>query len=269
MPITKATKALASVRLLLQLALIGLHLLSAAIQVALIFPWARPAWREHLKRTWSYQLLRRLKIRVELGSTAQLHGLLVCNHISFIDIFVINTLLPSRFVSKDDVASWPLIGWLSRCNGTLFIERGSSRAANRTLSAMRDALSTGDRIAIFPEGTSTAGDRVLPFHGALLQSAIDAAVPVHALLLTYIDKTGEYSSAPAYIDDIRLIDCLIATLRTGGLTARLSVAATFQPPHADRRALAHQAHQTIASHLRQEQRDTRMQNNRNTTAINQ
>jgi 1-acyl-sn-glycerol-3-phosphate acyltransferase len=234
-----------------RLPLIGLHLLSAAVQVALIFPWATPAWRQRLKRIWSHQLLRLLGIRVKFQGTATPDGLLVSNHISFIDIFVINTVLPSRFVSKDDVAGWPLIGWLSRLNGTLFIERGSSRAANRMLSMMRDALGTGDRVAIFPEGTSTTGDRVLPFHGALLQSAIDAAVPVHALLLTYSDAAGHHTTAPAYVDDISVLDCLIATLRSGGLTASLTLVASFRPPHSDRRQLAHQAHQAIAGGLRQ------------------
>ena len=253
-----------------RLPLVGLHLLYAALQVALIFPWATTAWRQRLRRAWSDQLLRLLGIRVKFQATPNLTGLLVCNHISFIDIFVINAVLPSRFVSKDDVAGWPLIGWLSRLNGTLFIERGSSRAASRTLNTMRDALSAGDRVAIFPEGTSTAGDRVLPFHGALLQSAIDAAVPVHALLLTYVDAAGRHSIAPAYIDEISVLDCLITILRSGGLTAHLTLVSSFPPPHADRRQLAHQAHQAIAGGLRQQHNvEPTMQTNRNTLAIKQ
>jgi 1-acyl-sn-glycerol-3-phosphate acyltransferase len=238
---------------IVRLPLVGLHLLVAALQVAVIFPWATTAWRQRLRRIWSYQLLRLLGIRVDFQAPPTLDGLLVCNHISFIDIFVINAVLPSSFVSKDDVARWPLIGWLSRRNDTLFIERGSSRAANRTLSAMRDALSAGDRLAIFPEGTSTVGDRVLPFHAALMQSAIDAEVPVHALLLTYADANGRHATAPAYIDDISVLDCLIATLRSGGLRAQLTLVTSFQAPHPERRDLARTVHQAIAGGLQQRQ----------------
>lgn len=233
---------------------VGLHLLYGALQVALLYPLAGASRRQRLRRRWSQGLLGVLRIRIEgaEGIPPGLEGgLLVANHISFVDIFLINALLPSAFVAKSEVASWPLIGWLARRNDTVFIKRGNRNAAQHAREHMLSALDNGQRLAIFPEGTTTAGDRVLPFHGALFQGAIDAAIPVHALALSYHDSNGMRSAAPAYIDDLTLIDCLRAILRTRGLVARVHCAASFRPPLPDRRHLAHRAHQAIAGALAQ------------------
>lgn len=240
-----------SLPILLRLLRVGLHLLYGALQAALLFRLADAARRQRLTRRWSRQLLALLGIRVDAGAgLARIdRGLLVANHISFIDVFVINALLPAAFVAKSEVAAWPLIGWLSRHTGTVFIERGSRRAAHRTHRHMLEALRDGRRLAIFPEGTTTVGDRLLPFHAALLQSAIDAAVPVHALALGYHCADGARSEAPAYIDDISLLECLVSVLSTDGLVARVTLAASFVPPLADRRHLAHRAHQAVAAAL--------------------
>lgn len=235
----------------LRLLLIGLHLAHGALQAGLLFPLVGAPGRRRLTRAWSRQLLALLGIRVEAGSDlAGIDaGLLAGNHISFIDIFVINAVLPSAFVAKSDVRRWPLIGWLCRRSGTVFIERGSRKAAHQAHGQMLAALAAGQRLAIFPEGTTTAGDRLLPFHAALFQSAIDAAVPVHALALSYRGRDGAPSAAAAYIDEISLIDCLISVLEAGGLVARVELAASYAPPLADRRHLAHHARQAVAMAL--------------------
>ena len=235
----------------LRLLLVGLHLLYGALQAGLLFRLVSAPWRQRLKRTWSRQLLVLLGIRVESAADpARIEsGLMVANHISFIDIFVINALLPSAFVAKSDVAQWPLIGWFARHADTVFIERGSRKAAHCTRQQMLAALGAGRRLAIFPEGTTTSGDRVLPFHAALFQSAIDAAVPVHVLALSYRDAGGARSGAPAYIDEISLIGCLISVLEAGGLVARVELAATYHPPLADRRHLAYHARQAVTTAL--------------------
>jgi 1-acyl-sn-glycerol-3-phosphate acyltransferase len=235
----------------LRLLLIGLHLAHGALQAGLLFPLVGGNWRRRLTRAWSRQLLVLLGIRVETeGDLAGIAtGLLAGNHISFIDIFVINAVLPSAFVAKSDVRQWPLIGWLCQCSNTVFIERGSRKAAHQTHRQMLAALASGQRLAIFPEGTTTAGDRLLPFHAALFQSAIDAAVPVHAIALGYRGADGARSAVPAYIDEISLIDCLVSVLEARGLVARVTLAASFAPPLADRRHLAHHAHQAVATAL--------------------
>ncbi len=243
---------LPSIRCGPRLLLIGLHLLSAVIQVALLFPFCGTPRRLRLRRTWSRQLLALLGIRVEPVADPRTRiegGLLVGNHISFIDIYVINALFPCGFVAKSEVAAWPLIGWLSRHNDTVFMERGSLKAAHRTHRHIREALGAGHNVAIFPEGTTTNGDQPLPFHAALFQSAIDAAVPVHAIAISYHDASGAPSKAPAYIDDMSLMDCMVSTLSAGGLVARVALVRTFSPPLAPRRDLARLSHQAIATAL--------------------
>ena len=240
-----------SLRSGLRLLLIGLHLAQGAVQAGLLFPLAGDTGRRRLTRAWSRQLLALLGIRVDGGGElAGIEGgLLAANHISFIDIFVINALLPSTFVAKSDVRQWPLIGWLCQRAGTVFIERGNRKAAHQAHGQMLEALAAGQRLAIFPEGTTTAGDRLLPFHAALFQSAIDAAVPVHVIALSYVGADGTRSAAPAYIDEISLLDCLVAVLEAGGLVARIELASAYAPPLADRRHLAHCAHQAVAAAL--------------------
>ena len=235
-----------------RLLLVGLHLLSGVLQVALLFPLGGAPWRQSLRRLWSHQLLTLLGIRIESVGDALAGiegGLVVGNHISFIDIYAINALLPCGFVSKSEVARWPLIGWLSLHNDTVFIERGSRKAAHRTHHTMLTALAAGRRVAIFPEGTTTAGDKVLPFHAALFQSAIDAAVPVHALAISYHDADGARSRAPAYIDDMSLVECMVTVMQAGGLVARVRLAKSLAPPLANRRELAQRAHQAVATAL--------------------
>ena len=236
----------------LRLLLVALHLIYGAVLVALLFRLGGVPWRQRLKRIWSRQLLVLLGIQVESDESDVFRidsGLLVGNHISFIDIFVINALLPSGFVAKSEVAQWPLIGWLCRHNNTVFIERGSRKAAHRTHLHMLAALDASQRLAIFPEGTSSAGDTLLPFHAALFQSAIDAAVPVHALALSYHGADGLRCRAPAYIDDISLVSCMMNVLRTRQLVARVALADSFAPPLAQRRPLAHAAHHAVATAL--------------------
>lgn len=176
-------------------------------------------------------------------------GMLVANHISWLDIFVINALAPAAFVSKDEVRQWPLIGWLCERTETIFLSRGSRAAAQRTRGTMIAQLRDGVPVTVFPEGTTTAGDRVLPFHAALFQGAIDARVPVVPLALRYVDATDNRSPAPAYDGDVTLWQCLVSIVRAGGLAAQVRVLAPLDSAAADRRHLSARCHHAIAWHL--------------------
>lgn len=233
-----------------RLARVGLHLLWGTLTVALVYPWVSLGIRRALKQRWSHQLLDTLGIKVGAGRTADLpHGLLVANHVSWLDIYVINALVPTAFVSKDDVKDWPLIGWLCQHTETIFLERGSRAAAQRTRETMVARLAAGTHVALFPEGTTTDGSTVLPFHAALFQSAIDAHVPVVPLALRYVDAEGKPSRAPAYDGDITLLQCMHAIARTSGLSVQVHVLAPLDTAHIDRRHLAAHCHHAVAWHL--------------------
>lgn len=241
-------------RTLFRLARAALHLLQGSVTVAVVYPWLGEAHRHALKRRWSRQLLAMLGVRLRYHGALQADatlpcGLIVANHISFLDIFVVNAIAPTAFVSKDDVRSWPLIGWLCRHTDTLFLERGSRTAAQRARESLVAHLRCGKRVALFPEGTTTRGDTVLPFHSALLQAAIDAGTTVTPIVLRYRTNDGSHSTAPAYVDDVTLLECLRAIAGEKRLYAEVVAHAPLTAIDADRRQLSAHAHRMIAHTL--------------------
>jgi len=228
---------------------LGLHLLWGSATIALVFPFLATSRRRWLKQRWSRQLLQVLGVRLQVvGEPPQ--GLVVANHVSFLDIYAINAVAPAAFVSKDEVLSWPLIGWLSRHTETIFLERGSRTAAQRTREHLVDHLGRGELIALFPEGTTSDGSQVLPFHSALFQSAIDAQVAVTPVSLRYLDARGQPSPAPAYIDDITMGQCLWAIVCSSGLQVEVRVLTAQASGGTDRRHLAAHCHHEIGAALR-------------------
>lgn len=229
------------------------HGLLGAVQMGWQFRGADVQARMAYVRRWSQRLLSLLGFDViETGARpaeADACGLLVSNHVSFIDILLINATAPSAFVSKDGVAQWPLIGYLATKAGTIYLERGSRRAAHRVQERITERLSEHGRVAIFPEGTTTDGLAMLPFHGALFQAAVDAAAPVQCVLIRYLEADGTPSVRAPYVGDISLLDCLWRIAAGPRLSARIEWLAQLAPPHTDRRHLAHHAHQRIAHAL--------------------
>ena len=220
--------------------------------MGLIYPFCSDAFRLLLKQRWSQQILEILGITVELSGSIPPGGLLVSNHISFIDVFAINARLPSSFVAKDEVMRWPLIGWLAKRTDTLFLERGSRSAAQRARENLVGHLQDNKRVVVFPEGTTSNGDSVLPFHGALFQAAIDASVPVTPLAVSYTDRSGQPSYAAAFVGDTTLVECLWSTACANGLRVKVALLNQLHPtdPAAkDRRHLAAHAHHAISRSL--------------------
>ena len=173
-------------------------------------------------------------------------NLLVANHVSWLDIFVINALTPTAFVSKADVRGWPLIGWLAARNDTVFLQRGSRSHARVVNAQIGSLLADGNLVAVFPEGTTTDGSTVLHFHSALLQPAIVAGRPLQPLALRYETPSGELCRAPAYDGDITLPQCIAAITATPRMVARCVVFAPLATnAGAVRRELAATAHAQI------------------------
>ena len=110
-------------------------------------------------------------------------------------------------------------------------------------------MNRGKRVALFPEGTTTRGDTLLPFHSALLQSAIDAGTTVTPVVLRYRAKDGSHSTAPAYVDEISVIECLRAIASEKYLYAEVTAHAPLTTADVDRRQLSAHAHRIIAHTL--------------------
>jgi 1-acyl-sn-glycerol-3-phosphate acyltransferase len=203
-------------------------------------------------RWWSLGLLRAMGLKVQVSGTAPRPGatLVVANHVSWIDIAAIHAAAPhARFVSKADVLAWPLLGWLIRNAGTLFIERERKRDAVRVVHAMAEAMQAGDTVAVFPEGTTGAGPELLPFHANLLQAAIATATPVQAVVLRFADAAQAYSPAVAYVGNTTLLQSVWRVASAHRLTAHVHLLPPLATAHADRRALALHLRDLMAAEL--------------------
>ena len=219
------------------------------VLVATVFPWLPERARLYLKARWSRQLLAVLGVRVRATGTPPAHGLLVANHISWLDIYAINALAPTIFLSKDEVRHWPVIGWLATRAGTLFLERGSRAAAQQAKKHLAAELGAGHLVGVFPEGTTGFGDHVMPFHAALFQSAIAAGAVVRPVLIRYTDKQDQPTTATAYVGDTSLWQCMRSIATGSGLTVDVAFLPAIETVGADRRHLAHHSHQFISHAL--------------------
>ena len=193
---------------------------------------------DHVK-AWSAGLLRRLGVRLVVqGQFRPGAKLVVGNHVSWMDIMAINAAEPSCFVSKAEVGRWPVVGPMVVLAGTILLERARRRDAMRVMGLLAQSLKDGRTAAVFPEGTTGNGHELLGFHGNLLQSAIDADVPVQPVALRYSDASHPISPAAAYVGDISLLKSLWWVACARGMRCHLTVLAPQRVTHADRRALA-------------------------------
>jgi 1-acyl-sn-glycerol-3-phosphate acyltransferase len=157
-----------------------------------------------LRRTiqlWHRKALHLFGIeRIQVGQLPKGPCLVVSNHLSWVDILVIGSMLNVRFLSKAEVASWPLVGRLASGAGTLFVHRGDRRSADRALDDIADALNRGDQVVVFPEGTSTRGPMPIKFRSRLIEAARRANVPVVPMALSY-HGPGKHLASYAGDDD--------------------------------------------------------------------
>jgi len=239
-------------RLAWRLVRVFLHLLVGLAACALVFPWARRGLRDGITRRWSRRLLGICGVQVEAAGSAPLeHALFVSNHISWLDIFVIDSLYPCRFVAKAEIRAWPVLGWLVAAAGTVFIARGNRRELRHIFKGIVSVLALGERVAFFPEGTVSQQGQVLPFHANLFEAAIDAGVPVQPCALRYLDAHGGWHPNVDYVGEITFVDSILTILRGGPIRAQLQPLAPIDTVGAHRREVAQAAHDAVAEALMQ------------------
>lgn len=225
------------------------HILHGVWTITTVFKKLSAAQKEERIRLWALELLGHLAIKLIVIGEPPAGGpvLLAANHISWLDIVVMHAARHCRFVSKADVRHWPLIGTLAAGGGTLFIERESRRDAMRVVQHMAERLVAGDVLAIFPEGTTSNGVDLLPFHANLFQAAIAANASVLPVALRFADAhTGERSLAPCYIDADTLLGSVWRTLCTPGIAAVVTFGVPELAQGRDRRSWASDVRDTIA-----------------------
>jgi 1-acyl-sn-glycerol-3-phosphate acyltransferase len=172
-------------------------------------------------------------------------GLVVSNHLSYLDILFFASAMPCIFVSKSEVLSWPLIGILARCGGTVFVERGRTQGVDEPASEIADALTLGVPVVLFPEGTSTDGSTVLPFRTALFQPAIAAESPILPAAIRY-SVDGGVEADLCYYGEITFLPHLFGALAYPKIEAKI-VSANEGRAYSDRKIAARTVWQSVVS----------------------
>ena len=207
----------------------------------------RAAWLQQSSRG----VLSSLGIRTRVEGRPPARGLIVCNHLSYLDILILSAATPCFFVSKAEIAGWPYFGSAARAGGTVFLVRGDRVSAEAAAAEMAQRLKLTVPLLLFPEGTSTDGSRVLRFHSRLIQPAIDVAAPVTAAAVRYAIDGGVPERELCWFGDAAFLPHLWKALGTAGFSAEVR----FGTPrvYTDRRTAAAQTHGEVED-LRAEMR---------------
>jgi 1-acyl-sn-glycerol-3-phosphate acyltransferase len=183
-----------------------------------------------------------------VGGTEPL--LVVANHVSWLDAYVLNALYEARFVAKSETGSWPVVGTIAHAFDSLFIVRGSFRDAARVKDRVAAALRAGERVVVFPEATTTDGTRLREFRAAMFQAAVDAGVRIQPVALRYLRPNGRVNTAAAFVDDDTFVASLLRVLRDRSLRVQVRFGPPLPAAAGTRRDLAAAAHAFVADALR-------------------
>ncbi|HJV06245.1 MAG TPA: lysophospholipid acyltransferase family protein [Chromobacteriaceae bacterium] len=211
---------------LTRLCRLGLHLTRGILIVATRYKRLAQPERAVVTRRWSAQLLKILGISLKVNGLNPgfypPNTLLVANHVSWLDIFVLNSVTVSRFVAKREIRDWPVIGWLVQVGGTLFIDRSNRRDACRVNQQLAEALAKGGCMAVFPEATTSDGRGLLPFKSSLFEAALLAKGTVQPVALRYQLPDGELTTAAAYAGDTTFWQSLSQMLAVPAMEVELT-----------------------------------------------
>lgn len=211
-----------SLRVLWRGAWLALHIAAAFPIVLLGFRRPNPdSWlQRRLFQGWLRGVCRILRVRVSVQGAPQPGGLVVANHVSWLDIPVLATAWHGGFLAKAEVGDWPVIGWLVRHAGTVLIRRGCADSLGRAIDRLSGKLRRGG-VCLFPEGTTTNGREMRRFHPRLFTAAIHAGARVQPVALRYFDADGRLHPVAPFIGDDDFVSHLIRLLRGPALRAEL------------------------------------------------
>ena len=206
-------------------------------------------------QAWSTHVLDVIGVRLNITPSSTSIGshktqLLVANHVSWLDVLVIQAMHPCVFVAKSEVRHWPLVGSMAQACGVVFVDRGSPSSARRMVDDVASALHNGYCVAGFPEGTSSEGNAVSLFHANLFEAAINHHIPVQPLAIRYTNpQTGDLCLKAAFIGEIGFVQSLHQVMTATGIHAKVHAGDLLSPQGHSRRTLAHLTHRSVSSQL--------------------
>ncbi len=203
-----------------------------------MFAWAsgellvkRPATRE-ARADWLHRFaaraVRRLGLQIDVVGTFPERGAVISNHLSYLDIVVFAALHPCVFVSKAEIQTVPVLGWMTKMAGTVYVARGRGGSAVKARSGMQAAADAGLPVVFFPEGTTTNGSGLLKFHSGLLAQAMEERQPVTAAYIWYSFGEGNEATVAddvCYWGDAKMVPHIFKFLGLRGVRAEVRFAA--------------------------------------------
>ena len=203
-------------------------LVCAGVVCSILSVFLTYGFYQKIARVWHKGVVQVVGVQCEFSGAAPVPGVLVVsNHVSWLDISVIGSELPVVFLAKGEIASWPVLGFIIKTAGTLFIDRG--RGAKDANARLSESLSKNQSVLIFPEGTTTDGRSVNRFYPRLVQSAIDSNVRVQPAALRYSDKDGNLFPEVSYARNMTFLQSLWQTVCLGRIRVHVQVFELLAP----------------------------------------
>lgn len=201
---------------------------------------ARTIWLQRSSR----RMLQFLAVEMETQGVRPSAGLLISNHLTYLDILVLATITPSVFISKSEVRNWPVFGWFSRRAGTLYVDRTRRSDVARLGGEIRNLLREGHLVVLFPEGTSSDGRQVLPFKSSLLEPVSGSQQPLTVAHLGYTLADGSVENDICYWGDMNFVPHFLKLLTRRGIQAQIHFT-PVENPAIQRKDLARQLHAEV------------------------
>jgi 1-acyl-sn-glycerol-3-phosphate acyltransferase len=195
----------------------------------------RALWLQRTAR----HVQRIFQLKIESAGTIPTRGLLICNHVSYVDIAVLSSLTPAVFVAKREVKSWPVMGLLAQLGGTVFIDRQRRTHVGEVNDEIQNALDDGALVIVFPEGTSSDGKTILPFKSSLLEAATKPEQPLAVGHIAYAIDDGDADTEVCYWGDAVFFPHLLNLLSKRSVRASVRFA-PVESHSTDRKELAQQ-----------------------------
>lgn len=226
------------------------HAALAVVLLFAVYPRLAPPRRRALLGWWSGKLLRILNVRPRVeGKPPGAHergALVAANHVSWLDIFVISSIRPTRFIAKHEIREWGLVGWIAYRAGTLFVRRDQLRDTARINALVHDALAGGDCVGLFPEGITTEGDVLHKFHTALFEPAVANQAHVHPAAIRYEKRDGSLCREVSFRGERTFMQSISLIIGEPSVVAKIAFAPVVETPGAHRREVAAEAQARIA-----------------------
>ncbi len=241
------------ITILYRILLLILHIVVGITILGTVWVFCEQATRDKLIRWWSKGVLWRFNIKVvtfgQTPSLTQENSMILANHISWIDIYALNSVIPVRFIAKSDINHWPVFGYLARKSGTIFINRTSRKDTAHIVNKTAESLLKGNNVAFFPEGTTTDGTTLGHFKSSLVQAAIQANVTLKPLAIRYPNTDGSTNTKLAYAGETTMAESMMQALITKQPIVELHFLPTIDSQSGNRQVITQKAYTAIADAL--------------------